>query len=116
MKIVALGLAACFAFGCTVSQAAKEAALKESSVFSGLKLEAIDGTTLASFYEGKVVLIVNVASRNAGLRLNMKTFRFPTSDSRRGGFALIGVPCNQFGSQSQVLLKRLCRSPSNSTA
>ena len=64
MRMIAFGLAACLAWGCTVSQAAKEAALKESSVFSGLKLEAIDGTTLApSFYESKVVLIVNVASQ-----------------------------------------------------
>ena len=107
MRNIAIGLAACLVLGCTVSQAAKEAALKESSVFSGLQLEAIDGTTLApSFYQGKVVLIVNVASQ-CGFTSQYDDLQALYERFKSKGFALIGVPCNQFGNQEPGTAKEI---------
>lgn len=85
--------------GCTVSEAAKKAALNEPSVFKDLELTMLSGQKMnASSLDGKVVLIVNVASRcgftpqYAGLQTLYSTYQAK-------GLEIIAVPCNQFGGQ-----------------
>ncbi|MEE2755385.1 MAG: glutathione peroxidase [Myxococcota bacterium] len=85
--------------GCTVSQAAKEAALKETSVFEGLTLHSIDGVVLPPrLYENKVVLIVNVASQ-CGFTSQYGALQRLYERYKARGLLVIGVPCNQFGQQ-----------------
>jgi len=83
-----------------------------------IKLKDIDGkdTTLAA-YKGKVVLIVNVASKcgytkqYAGLEQTYKKYQDK-------GFAVLGFPCNQFGGQepgTNEEIKQFCSSKFNVT-
>jgi glutathione peroxidase len=87
---------------------------KENTVNSiyEINVETIDGdsTTLAP-YRGKVILIVNVASKCGftpqyeGLEKLYKTY-----EDR--GFVILGFPCNQFGSQepgTEADIKNFCR-------
>lgn len=78
-----------------------------------IKLVDIDGkaTTLAA-YKGKVVLIVNVASKcgytkqYAGLETTYQKYKGQ-------GFAVLGFPCNQFGGQepgTNEQIKEFCSS------
>ena len=85
--------------GCTVSEAAKKAALDEPSVFKDLELTMLSGQKMnANSLDGKVVLIVNVASQcgftpqYAGLQKLYSTYEAQ-------GLEIIAVPCNQFGGQ-----------------
>ncbi len=85
--------------GCTVSQAAKEAALKETSIFDGLRLMSIDGRPLSQdSYKDKVVLIVNVASQ-CGFTSQYGALQRLYDRYKSRGLLVIGVPCNQFGQQ-----------------
>ena len=93
---ILIGLVFC---GCTVSQAAKEAALKEASVFDGLRLMSIDGRPLPeASYKDKVVLIVNVASQ-CGFTSQYGSLQRLYDRYKSRGLLVIGVPCNQFGQQ-----------------
>jgi glutathione peroxidase len=87
-------------------------ALAADSIFS-IPLKDIDGkaTTLKP-YQGKVMLIVNVAShcgytpQYAGLETTFKKFE-------KQGLAVLGFPCNQFGAQepgSNEEIKQFCSS------
>jgi glutathione peroxidase len=78
-----------------------------------IKLKDIDGkdTSLAA-YKGKVILIVNVASKcgytkqYAGLEATYLKFKDQ-------GFVVLGFPCNQFGGQepgSNEEIKQFCSS------
>ena len=83
-----------------------------------LKLKDIDGkdASLAT-YKGKVLLIVNVASKcgytkqYAGLEAIQQKFQ-------KQGFTVLGFPCNQFGGQepgSNEEIKQFCSSKFNVT-
>ena len=64
-----------------------------------IKLNTIEGkpTTLAD-YKGKVVLLVNVASK-CGLTPQYTALQQLQEKYQDKGFTVVGVPCNDFGSQ-----------------
>jgi len=64
------------------------------------EINTLDGrsTTLAELHEGKVALIVNVASR-CGLTPQYSALEELHEKFAPRGFTVIGVPCNQFGDQ-----------------
>jgi glutathione peroxidase len=64
------------------------------------KMKAIDGkeVDLAKKYDGKVVLLVNVASK-CGLTPQYEELESLHEKYANKGLAVVGVPCNQFGKQ-----------------
>jgi glutathione peroxidase len=78
-----------------------------------LKLKDIDGkdTSLAA-YKGKVILIVNVASK-CGFTPQYKGLEATYEKYKDKGFVILGFPCNQFGSQepgTNEEIKQFCSS------
>lgn len=78
-----------------------------------LKLKDIDGkdTTLAA-YKGKVVLIVNVASK-CGYTKQYTGLEALHQKYRGQGLLVLGFPCNQFGGQepgTRAEIKEFCSS------
>jgi len=83
-----------------------------------IKLKDIDGkdTTLAP-YKGKVVLIVNVASK-CGFTKQYTGLEATYEKYKDKGFVILGFPCNQFGGQepgSNDEIKHFCSSKYNVT-
>ena len=83
-----------------------------------IKLKDIDGkdTTLAA-YKGKVLLIVNVASK-CGFTPQYKSLEATYQKYKDKGFAVLGFPCNQFGGQepgTNEEIKQFCSSKYNVT-
>ena len=83
-----------------------------------LKLKDIDGqdTTLAA-YKGKVLLIVNVASK-CGYTKQYAGLEALQQKYQKQGFTVLGFPCNQFGGQepgSNEEIKQFCSSKFNGT-
>ena len=69
------------------------------STLSDFVLLGIDGQPLPlSRFDGKVVLIINVASR-CGLTPQYVTLEDLSRRYDARGFEVLGVPCNQFGGQ-----------------
>jgi glutathione peroxidase len=78
-----------------------------------IKLKDIDGkdTTLAA-YKGKVVLIVNVASK-CGYTKQYAGLETIYQKYKDQGFVILGFPCNQFGGQepgTNEEIKQFCSS------
>jgi len=76
-----------------------------------VQLKTIDGrmTTLDE-YRGKVLLIVNVASR-CGFTPQYKALETLHKKYKDKGFAVLGFPCNQFGRQEpgdENEIRRFC--------
>ena len=85
--------------GCTVSESAKKAALTEPSVFKNLELTMLSGEKMnAGSMDGKVVLVVNVASQ-CGFTPQYAGLQQLYADYQAKGLEIIAVPCNQFGGQ-----------------
>jgi glutathione peroxidase len=64
-----------------------------------IKLNTIDGKAASlGDYKGKVVLLVNVASQ-CGLTPQYKELQALQEKYKDKGFTVVGVPCNDFGSQ-----------------
>lgn len=85
--------------GCSVSEASKKAARSESSVFEGLELTMLGGEKMeASNLQGKVVLVVNVASQ-CGFTPQYTGLQKLYAKYKDRDFTVIAVPCNQFGGQ-----------------
>ncbi|MCX6858363.1 MAG: glutathione peroxidase, partial [Verrucomicrobia bacterium] len=64
-----------------------------------IPLKDIDGKdTSLKAYEGKVLLVVNVASR-CGLTKQYKELQALHEKYKDQGFAVLGFPCNDFGAQ-----------------
>ncbi len=62
-------------------------------------LVGLDGNAVpSSEYEGKVVLFVNVASK-CGFTTQYEALQNIYETFKDRGFVVVGVPCNQFGSQ-----------------
>ena len=81
------------------------------------KMKAIDGkeVDLAKKYGGKVVLVVNVASK-CGLTRQYEELEALHETYAGKGLAVVGVPCNQFGEQEPGTDKEIvefCRSTYN---
>jgi glutathione peroxidase len=64
------------------------------------EINTLDGrpTTLQQLHDGKVALVVNVASR-CGLTPQYTALEELQQKYGSRGFTVIGVPCNQFGDQ-----------------
>ena len=100
--LLALGTTACI----ETSEAKKQmitqsptSAAMSSSVFSGLKLPTLDGKTLNDDeLQGRVVLVVNVASQ-CGYTRQYEGLQALYDRYAPQGFTILGVPCNQFGRQ-----------------
>jgi glutathione peroxidase len=63
-----------------------------------------------SDYQGKVLLVVNVASR-CGLTPHYEGLQSMYGELRERGFEVLGFPCNQFGAQepgSESEIKEFC--------
>jgi glutathione peroxidase len=99
-------LAGIVAMVTTVGAFAEESALDH-------KLKTIDGEekNLAD-YKGKVVVVVNVASK-CGATPQYKDLQALYTKYEKEGLVVIGVPCNQFGGQepgSEKEIKEFCTS------
>jgi glutathione peroxidase len=71
----------------------------EPSAPLDFKMKSLDGQEIElSKYKGKVVLIVNVASR-CGLTPQYEQLQSLHQKYASKGLAIIGFPCNQFGAQ-----------------
>ncbi|MGR1221007.1 glutathione peroxidase [Metapseudomonas otitidis] len=81
------------------------------SAFHDLKLRALDGQELPlAPYKGKVVLVVNVASR-CGLTPQYAGLEKLHQQFQDRGFSVLGVPCNQFAAQepgSEDEIRKFC--------
>src|SRR5438552_1508397 len=65
----------------------------------GYKMKTIDGKDVElSKYKGKVVLLVNVASK-CGLTPQYKTLQAMHDQYAKDGLAIVGIPANEFGAQ-----------------
>ncbi len=82
------------------------------------KVPTIDGETVdLEDYEGKVVLIVNVASK-CGLTPQYDGLEKLYSEYKEKGLVVLGFPCNQFGGQepgTETEIKEFCTSKFNVT-
>ncbi|MEM8669670.1 MAG: glutathione peroxidase [Planctomycetota bacterium] len=80
------------------------------------KATTIDGKSVdLEDYEGKVVLVVNTASR-CGLTPQYAGLQSMYEKYKDKGFVVLGFPCNQFGSQepgSEAQIKEFCSTKYN---
>jgi glutathione peroxidase len=82
----------------TLLLAAGMASAADKSVLD-IPLKDIDGKdTSLKAYEGKVLLVVNVASR-CGLTKQYKELQALHEKFKDQGFSVVGFPCNDFGAQ-----------------
>ncbi len=83
-----------------------------------LKLKDIDGKDASlGAYKGKVLLIVNVASK-CGFTKQYTALEAIHQKFQKQGFTVLGFPCNQFGGQepgSNDEIKQFCSSKFNVT-
>lgn len=90
-------------------------ALSAGSI-QGIPVKDIDGkATSMKAYDGKVLLIVNVAS-HCGFTPQYKALETVYEKYKDKGFAVLGFPCNQFGAQepgSNDEIKQFCSSKYN---
>lgn len=89
----------CAALVLTAAMQASAADKKEKSALD-FTMKNIDGkeVNLAEKYKGKVVLVVNVASK-CGLTPQYEQLQALHKKYGKKGLAIIGFPCNQFGKQ-----------------
>jgi glutathione peroxidase len=73
-----------------------------------VKMETLDGkeVNLSKKYKGKVVLLVNVASK-CGNTPQYKPLEAMHEKYAKEGLAIVGVPCNQFGGQEPGTAKEI---------
>lgn len=93
-------------------------ALIQAAPIYEIPLKDIDGksTSLAP-YKGKVLLVVNVASK-CGYTLQYEGLEAIQKKYQSKGFEVLGFPCNQFGSQepgTNEEIKQFCSSKYNVT-
>lgn len=81
------------------------------SLFHDLTLKALDGGDLPlAPFKGKVVLVVNVASK-CGLTPQYAGLEHLHQQYRERGFSVLGLPCNQFAAQepgSEAQIREFC--------
>jgi glutathione peroxidase len=113
-------LAACLFAGVTIALTAGSlpAAEKVSPVLNH-KVKSIKGeeVDLSKKYQGKVLLVVNVASR-CGATPQYKQLESLNEKYKDKGLAVLGFPCNQFGAQepgTEEDIVKFCQSKYNVT-
>ena len=94
----------------TTSATAKDAPKEKAAAKSPLneEMETLDGkkVNLAEKYKGKVVLLVNVASK-CGYTKQYEQLEAMHEKFGKEGLAIVGVPCNQFGGQEPGTAKEI---------
>lgn len=112
--LAAVATAAVAAFGVAADK-------KEDKKVSGpldFRLQTIDGKDLdLSQYKGKVVLLVNVASK-CGLTPQYDALQKLYAEHEKQGLVVIGVPANEFGKQepgTNEEIQKFCTSKYNVT-
>lgn len=96
MRMLHVVAAAVFLAGCSFVAIAEEKAMKGPLE---LKMKGIDGKDLElSQYKGKVVLIVNVASK-CGYTPQYEGLQALYKKYEKEGLVILGVPANDFGKQ-----------------
>ena len=92
-------------------------ALSADSLYD-IKIKDIDGKdTSLNAYKGKVLLVVNVASK-CGLTPQYKSLEAIHEKFKDKGFTVLGFPCNQFNGQepgTNEQIKEFCSSKYNIT-
>jgi glutathione peroxidase len=93
--------------GLTWTSDAREQGDKKVPAVLNFKMTGLDGkeVDLAQF-QGKVVLIVNVASK-CGYTPQYKDLQAIYSKHSKDGLVILGVPCNQFGKQEPGTEKQI---------
>jgi glutathione peroxidase len=81
-----------------VTEAAKKAEKAKPPLNVTMKTLEGKEVDLAEKYKGKVVLLVNVASE-CGLTPQYEQLQVLHEKYSKAGLAIVGVPCNQFGTQ-----------------
>jgi glutathione peroxidase len=103
-----LALASCVSLGFAADQG-----VKKGSPVLNFTMKAIDGKDVdLSAYRGKVVLIVNVASK-CGYTPQYEALEALHEKYARDGLVVIGVPANEFGKQepgTNEEIARFCKS------
>src|SRR5579883_1761938 len=93
-----IGLAALLATAALAPAADKKEGKKVPAVLN-FKMKGIDGKDVdLSKYQGKVILIVNVASK-CGYTPQYKQLQEVYDKYKDKGLVVLGFPCNQFGKQ-----------------
>lgn len=90
------------------SVATKDAKPQAEATPLDVKMETLDGkeVNLAKKYKGKVVLLVNTASK-CGLTPQYKPLEELHEKYGKEGLAIVGVPCNQFNKQEPGTAKEI---------
>ena len=95
----------------TVFAAEESKAMKASKALS-VTMKSLDGNDVdLSKYQGKVVMIVNVASK-CGFTPQYEQLQALYEKYSKDGFVILGFPCNQFGSQEPGTaeeIKKFCQ-------
>ena len=91
---------------------------ENSKTFYDFEINSINGEELnLSFFNGKTVLLVNVASK-CGFTKQYDDLQKLYEDYREKGLVVIGVPSNQFGGQepgTETEIKNFCETNFNIT-
>lgn len=99
---LALALTACASTAATAGSQPKESTMTAApnpAWYADLGLVALDGSPLPpDALAGKVVLVVNVASR-CGFTPQYDGLQALWTEKKDEGLVIVGVPCNQFGGQ-----------------
>src|SRR5262245_46614283 len=101
MRIILVGLSVILVGAIAMNKTAMAAKTKPAkSTPLNEEMETLDGkkVNLADKYKGKVVLLVNVASK-CGNTPQYKQLEALHEKYGEQGLAIVGVPCNQFGKQ-----------------
>jgi glutathione peroxidase len=99
MRTAVLGLAAVLAAVPALFAADKDNTDKKAPAVLNFKMKSLDGKeTDLSQYQGKVVLIVNVASK-CGYTPQYKGLEALYEKYGKDGFVIVGVPANEFKKQ-----------------
>lgn len=99
--VLLLSVASIFMCGMAVSAADKANSKEGGKVPVALQftMQSLDGKEVnLSKYQGKVVLVVNVASE-CGLTPQYEQLQALHEKYKDKGLAVVGIPCNQFGMQ-----------------
>jgi glutathione peroxidase len=111
-RLVRVNLSAMKTIGCVAVLFLMTTLLHASSIYE-IAVKDIDGKdTTLNAYNGKVILIVNVASQ-CGFTPQYKNLEAVYEKYKDQGFVILGFPCNQFGSQepgTDEEIKQFCTS------
>lgn len=97
-RVIGVVVAGMFLGAIGIGVQAEEKGTKVPAVLN-FKMKSLDGKDVdLSRYQGKVVLIVNVASK-CGYTPQYKALQALHDKYAKDGLAVVGVPCNDFGKQ-----------------